>query len=90
MNETAIFLDDFGVPVVAPGGATGKGILDAPDSVIADGLVLSTGYNLTCETSKFGNLKSGEMIRVSGALYQVREVRKLTDGVFCAIQLSKV
>jgi hypothetical protein len=84
-----VFLADFGVPVTA-GNVSGVGILDMPTQVISDGMVLSTDYALTAKTSEFGGLLYGDGITVDGVNYQVREVRKLDDGKFCEISMSKL
>jgi hypothetical protein len=84
-----VFLADFGVPVTAS-NVSGVGILDMPTQVISDGMVLSTDYALTAKTSEFGGLLYGDGITVDGVNYQVREVRKLDDGKFCEISMSKL
>ena len=45
------FLADFGNAVVR-GGVSYKGILEQPDEIVADGLVMSTDYELTAKTIK--------------------------------------
>jgi len=84
-----VFLADFGVSVTA-GAIAGVGLFDMPTQVIADGMVLTSDYTLTAKTSDFGGLRYGDAITVDGTAYQVREVRRLDDGKFCEIGLSKV
>ena len=84
-----VFLADFGVSVTA-GAITGVGLFDMPTQIIADGMVLTSDYTLTAKTSDFGGLRYGDAITVDGTAYQVREVRRLDDGKFCEIGLSKV
>ncbi len=84
-----VFLADFGVSVTA-GAITGVGLFDMPTQVIADGMVLTSDYTLTAKTSDFGGVSYGDAITVDGTAYQVREVRRLDDGKFCEIGLSKV
>jgi hypothetical protein len=84
-----VFLADFGVPVVA-GSISGVGILDMPTQIVADGMVLTSEYALTVKASEFGGLLYGDGITVDGVNYQVREVRKLDDGKFCEISMSKL
>lgn len=81
------YLADFGVTVVA-GMVSGVGLLDMPDSVIG-GMSISTDYEVTCKTSVFGTVANGSSITVDGVGYTVKEVRKVGDGVFCAISLKK-
>ena len=84
-----VFLADFGVSVTA-GAIAGVGLFDMPTQVIADGMVLTSDYTLTAKTSDFGGVSYGDAITVDGTAYQVREVRRLDDGKFCEIGLSKV
>jgi hypothetical protein len=84
-----VFLADFGVSVTA-GAITGVGLFDMPTQVVADGMVLTSDYTLTAKTSDFGGVSYGDAITVDGTAYQVREVRRLDDGKFCEIGLSKV
>ena len=82
------FLADFGNAVVS-GGVSYKGILDQPDEIVADGLVLSTDYELTAKTSELGSLVFDDIISVDGENYKVRQTRKIDDGKFCIVSLSK-
>jgi hypothetical protein len=82
------FLEDFGVTCTA-GGVTAKGIFDMPSQVVADGMVLTTDYKVTCRASVFGALKYGDAITVDGAAYTVRENMLIDDGKFCEIMLQK-
>lgn len=88
-EDLDLFLADFGVAVSA-GAVTGIGILDMPTQVVADGMVLSTDYTLTAKASDFGGLYFGDPVTVDGVNYQVREVRRLDDGKFVEISLSKL
>jgi hypothetical protein len=88
-EDLSVFLNDFGVSVTA-GAISGVGVLDMPGQVLAGGMVLSTDYTLTCKAADFGGLFYGDGITVNGISYQVREVRKLDDGAFCEITLSKL
>jgi hypothetical protein len=88
-ENLGLFLSDFGVPVTA-GSVSGVGILDMPSQVVADGMVLTSDYTLTAKTADFGWLLYGDAITVGGANYQVREVRKLDDGKFCEVALTKL
>lgn len=89
-EDLSVFLNtaEFAVPVVA-GAITGTGILDMPSEIIADGVVLTTDYKLTCESSKFGSLLHGDAVTVAGAGYTVRNVALIDDGAFCEIMLQK-
>lgn len=84
-----VFFDAFGSDVVF-GSVTGKGILDAPTNVIADGMVLTTDYLLTVKTSTFSSAKYGDAITVDGVEYKVRESRQIDDGKLSEILLTKV
>jgi len=89
-EDLSVFLDsdDFAVPVTA-GAISGLGILDMPSEIIADGVVLTTDYKLTCESSKFGNLLHSDAITVNGVNYTVRSAALIDDGAFCEIMLMK-
>ncbi len=87
-EDLDLFLEDFGVTCTA-GAVTAKGILDMPSQVVADGMVLTTDYKVTCRTSVFGTLKYGDSITVDGASYTVRENMLIDDGKFCEIMLQK-
>ena len=70
--------------------ATYKGILEQPDEVIADGVVLTTDYELTVKNSDLGTLAFDTEIDVSDITYKVRNIRKVDDGTLCKISLNKV
>ena len=82
------YFADF-TDTVVHSSTTYKGILDQPDEMIADGLVVTTDYQLTAKTSDFGSLIAGASITVDSVAYTVREVRKLDDGTFCEISIQK-
>lgn len=87
-EDLDIFLADFGVSCTA-GAVTAKGILDMPNQVISDGMVLTTDYTLTARASNFGNLIRGNAITVDGVAYTVRETMLIDDGKFVQIALQK-
>lgn len=68
---------------------TYKGILEQPDEVIADGVVLTTDYELTVKNSDLGTLAFDTEIDVSNVTYKVRNIRKVDDGTLCKISLTK-
>jgi len=80
---------EFAVSVTA-GSVSGLGILDMPSEIIADGVVLTTDYKLTCEASKFGDLLHGDAVTVDGTNYTVRNTALIDDGAFCEVMLQKV
>tara|TARA_Y100000114_G_scaffold83887_1_gene77448 strand:+ start:78 stop:362 length:285 start_codon:yes stop_codon:yes gene_type:complete len=63
--------------------------LDQPDEMIADGVVVSTDYELTGKTSDFGLVEYEDKIVVNDEDYTVRSVRKIDDGSMCIVSLSK-
>jgi len=89
-EDLSVFLSssDFAVPVFA-GNVEGLGILDMPAEIIADGVILTTDYKLTCESSKFGGLLHNSAITVDGTFYTVRSAAFIDDGAFCEIMLMK-
>lgn len=91
------FLDAFGVTVTVSARSPGKGLLDMPGAILADGTVLSTEYSVTIKTDEFGDLKYGDALTISGAVpasangsFTVRHALTLDDGAFTALVLSKV
>jgi hypothetical protein len=88
-ENLSAFLNDFGVSCTA-GATTALGILDMPGQVIADGMVITTDYTLTCKAADFGGLLYGDGILVNGVGYQVREVRTIDDGAMVEISMSKL
>ena len=70
--------------------ATYKGILEQPDEIVADGLVMTTDYELTGKTSELGSLVFDDIISVDGDNYKVRQARKIDDGKFCLVSLNKI
>ena len=88
IEDTNIFLNDFGVEVEI-NGRIFKGILEQPDEIIAEGLVMTTDYQLTGKTSELGDLVFDNIIKVAGVSYKVRSARKIDDGTFCIVSLNK-
>lgn len=88
-EDLTIFLNDFGVTATA-GAVNGVGILDMPEEYAANGMVITTDYTLTCRVVDFGGLLYGDAITVDGINYQVREVRKVDDGGFCQVAMTKL
>ena len=66
-----------------------KGILNQPDEVMADGVVLTTDYELTAKTSDFGTLLFDAAMEINLENYTVRSVRKIDDGSLCIVSLTK-
>lgn len=87
-EDPSIFLADFGVPV-SFGAVSGFGVLDMPSEIVADGVVLTTDYKLTCLTSVFGAAKYNDTVTVNSVAYTVRETLLVDDGVFCTIMLMR-
>jgi hypothetical protein len=87
-EDPSVFLADFGVPV-SFGAVSGYGVLDMPSEIVADGVVLTTDYKLTCLSSVFGAAKYNDTVTVSGVAYTVRENLLVDDGVFCNIMLMR-
>jgi hypothetical protein len=88
-EDLNLFLDDFGVSCTA-GAISALGILDMPSQIISGDMVLSTDYSLTARAADFGGLLFGDGITVDGTNYQVREVRRIDDGKFVEIGLTKL
>ena len=87
-EDLDIFLADFGDSVEYQ-GVLYKGILEQPDEIVADGLVMTTDYELTAKTSELGGLVFDNILKVNGDSYKVRSARKIDDGSFCLVSLTK-
>jgi len=88
LENIDVFLDDFSDTVVYD-GTNYKGILEQPDEIIADGVVLTTDYQLTAKNSDLGALEFESALTVNAIKYTVRSVRKVDDGTFCILSLMK-
>ena len=88
-EDLDIFLADFGDTVVYS-GVVYKGILEQPDEIVADGLVMTTDYELTAKTSDLGGLVFDNTLTINGDGYKVRSARKIDDGTLSVISLMKV
>tara|TARA_Y100001937_G_C6890002_1_gene228601 strand:- start:114 stop:407 length:294 start_codon:yes stop_codon:yes gene_type:complete len=71
-------------------GVSYKGILEQPDELVADGIVMTTDYELTIKTSDLGDLNFDTEINIDKIKYKVRSVRKIDDGTLSKISLTKV
>jgi hypothetical protein len=89
VEDLSVFFNEFGVPV-SKGAVTGVGILDTPTIVTGDGMVLSSEYQVTLQSSVFGVPLYGDAMTVDGTAYVVREARLIDDGKFVQVLLSKV
>lgn len=87
VEAMSAFFGDFGVPVEA-GGQTATAILDMPSEIIAQGMVISTDYQLTYATADLA-LTQGQSIKVDGKSYYVREVRLQDDGAISIAYLGR-
>jgi len=88
-EDLSAFLTDFGVSCTS-GAVTALGILDMPGQLLADGMVISTDYQLTAKADDFGGLLYGDAITVDGVNYSVRETRRIDDGKMVEISLMKL
>ena len=78
----------FGASSVTAGAVSGLGLLMMPGEIIADGMVMSTDYELTVKTSEFGNLGYGAGIVVDAEPYTVRNVKPIDDGRLSIVQMQ--
>ena len=82
------FFADFGVSAIF-GNDTANVLFDAPDTIIADGDVISGDYSITYPTGTFPLLSYSSTITVAGTTYTVRNVRKIEDGSLTKAYLKK-
>lgn len=78
----------FGASSVTAGAVSGLGLLMMPGEIIADGMVMTTDYELTVKTSEFGNLEYGAGIVVDAVPYTVRNVKPIDDGRLSIVQMQ--
>ena len=88
-EDLDVFFSDFNDTVVYD-SATYKGILEQPDEIVADGVVMTTDYMLTAKTTDLGVLIFDAALTVNGTAYKVRSTRKIDDGRLCVLSLMKV
>ena len=88
-EDLDVFFSDFNDTVVYD-SATYKGILEQPDEIVADGVVMTTDYMLTAKTTDLGALIFDAALTVNSVAYKVRSTRKIDDGSFCVLSLMKV
>ena len=87
-EDLDVFFSDFNDTVVYD-SATYKGILEQPDEIVADGVVMTTDYMLTAKTTDLGVLIFDAALTVNGTAYKVRSTRKIDDGSLCILSLMK-
>ena len=87
-EDLDVFFSDFNDTVVY-NSVTYKGILEQPDEMVADGVVMTTDYMLTAKTADLGSLLFDASITVNGDDYKVRSTRKIDDGSLCILSLMK-
>ena len=87
-EDLEVFFADFTDAVVYD-SVTYKGILEQPDEIVADGVVMTTDYQLTAKTSELGTLIFDADLTVKGDAYKVRSTRKIDDGSLCILSLMK-
>jgi len=87
-EDLDVFLSDFGVSITA-GAVSGVGILDMPGESVMGDMVISTGYRVICRADSFGWLSYGGLINADGQAYRVQELKLISDGRFCSIELEK-
>lgn len=93
IEDTAIFFDDFALPVTARGVSFERGgILSQPQEFITeDGEVMVTDFALLVRTVDLGGLRMGERVTVDGVRYRVRrDARKRVDGAFSEVLLMRL
>ena len=87
-EDLSVFFTDF-TDDVKSGNVMYKGILEQPDEIVADGVVMTTDYQLTGKTSELGTLEYNSTLTVNEESYSIRSVRKIDDGSLCILSLTK-
>lgn len=89
LSDVQFMLEDTGV-VVSSGAISGKGILEQPQQLIQDGMVISTDWTVICRADQFGGLIYGDPVTAGGNTFILREARVLNDGILCQLSLEKI
>lgn len=89
LSDIQWMLDDTGVSV-SSGAVVGNGILEQPQQLIQEGMVITTDWTVLCRADQFGGLLYGDPLSANGINFIVREARVLTDGVLCELSLEKL
>ena len=87
-EDLDIFFEDFQDTVVYS-SSTYKGILEQPDEIVADGVVMTTDYQLIAKPTDLGAVAFDASLTINGAGYTVRSVSKIDDGALCILSLTK-
>ena len=88
-EDLTIFLDDFSVPVVVAGRPAGSGIYDGPGQYIGpDGRTQQADPQVRCLATLVDGLVYGDIIKVDGTYYEVRDNLPLYDGVWRQVFLN--
>lgn len=82
------YFADFGVNATF-GAETIKVLFESPESIIAEGLVISADYAITYKSGAFAALANGSSIVVDGTTYTVNAVTAIEDGKLTQATLSK-
>lgn len=89
LSDVEFILEDTGV-VGTAGSITGIGILERPQQIIQDGMVITTEWKFLAKAAVFGTLLYDSGITIDNINFVVRENRILNDGVLCELSLEKV
>lgn len=82
------FFTDFGVNATF-GAETVKVLFDSPESIVAEGMVISADYAITYKSGVFAALAHGSTIVVDGTSYKVNNIQAIEDGKLTRATLSK-
>lgn len=88
MDDLDVFIADFGVEVISNIGPF-LAVFDMPDELLSDGILISTDYKITAKSEDVCGLKVNDKITIEDESYYVRVVRKIDDGKFSVVGLSK-
>lgn len=81
------FFADFGVNATF-GSDTHKVLFDKPESIVAEGLVVTAEYEIKYKAGNFPTLAHGSTISVDGTNYTVNTITAIEDGKIKAATLS--
>lgn len=72
--EATLIAPRFAAPVI------GQALLDQPGTALIGGEVLATDYSLRYPAATFGDVRRGDLFKISGASYRARQGAQ-PDGI---------
>lgn len=88
IDDLDYLFSDFKV-AVSTESFDGFGVFDKTDGSVG-AFTDSADYELTVKTSEFSSVSFGDTITVAGENYEVKDARRIDEGLLSVISLSKI